>query len=232
MDNTISVEAAQTMKKNIWRDLKEKGAFNRDSNPALSDAMWSAADGMAQLVNEVIPEMAGENARYGEIASLNKMLTRAANRIDNTNLISLHSAMQLIRGDFKGVAAATAMKTIDHPVFKLYLAQKLAKAQGRPPSNAVVNAKIAEIKNSFYDKTIGAEIPFDQSASNPVNTAITPAPDMGAANTTPRVPLGLPVGTPIVNTPRVPLNAGQPLGSYFDPAIGTMRPKANGLLQH
>lgn len=145
---TIGTATAQTMKKNIWRYLREKGAFSRDGNPTLNDAMWSAADGLAKMVNEVIPEMAAENARYGEIANLNKMLTRSVNRIANNNVVSLHTAMQLIRGDLKGFGMAVMMKTIDHPTFKSYLAQQMAKAKGRPVKMSEVNNAVAAIKAS------------------------------------------------------------------------------------
>lgn len=148
-DNTIGVNTAQTMKKNIWKFLKEKGAFSKDANSMLNDAMWSSADGMAKIVNDVIPEMATENARYGELANLNKMLTRSVNRITNNNLVSLSTAIQLVRGDFKGLATAAAVKTIDHPTFKSYLAQRMARAKKRPVSANEVKSAIQTIKNNI-----------------------------------------------------------------------------------
>jgi len=170
----MGTDTIQTMKKNTWRYLREKGAFNRDGNPALNDAMWGAADGMAKIVNDVIPEMAGENLRYGEIANLNKMLTRSVNRIANNNLISLHSAMQLIRMDYKGFGMALALKTIDHPTFKMYLAQKMAKAQKRKVTNAEVNNAVAQIKLGIEDfdpalRTPGETTPIIERGATPEN---------------------------------------------------------------
>jgi hypothetical protein len=155
-DNTVGTAAAQEMKKNIWRYLREKGAFSKDAQPALNDAMWSAADGMAQIVSDVIPEMKTGNARYGELANLNKILVRSVNRIANNNLISLHSGMQLIRGDFKGLMQAAILKTIDHPTFKSYLAQQMAKARGGGVSTAEVNAALDTIKSEIVkrDQTV------------------------------------------------------------------------------
>jgi len=182
--NTIGTSTAQTMKKNIWRYLKEKGAFSKDANPVLNDAMWSSADGMAKMVNDVIPEMAGENARYGEIANLNKMLTRSVNRIANNNIISLHSAMQLVRGDVKGLLMAAAMKTIDHPTFKSYLAQQMAKARGTKPTSFELKNAIANIKKNLTTQNLKTGI-----KENVGNAALASQP--AALNQQNNDPLGL-----------------------------------------
>lgn len=147
--DSIPLALVQTMKKNIWSELRKGGQFNKDNVPGLQDAMWDAATGMNKIVNEFIPEMAGENARYGEIANVNKLLKRAVDRHANNNIIPLRALIQLVRGDAQGFATAASTWALDHPTFKLYVAQRMAKAKGRKPSTKEVNTVIEGMKTQL-----------------------------------------------------------------------------------
>jgi hypothetical protein len=149
--DSIPLNTVQTMKRNIWKKLREKGTFNSDSVPGLQDAMWDAAGGMNDIINKHVPEMAAENARYGELANVNKLLKRATDRHANNNIIPLRSLIMLVRGDVKGFSAATATWALDHPTFKLYIAQRMAKG-GKKPSAKQVDATVEAIKTELVQR--------------------------------------------------------------------------------
>jgi hypothetical protein len=147
--DSIPLHTIQTMKKNIWRKLREGGSFNKDAVPGLQDAMWDSATGMNKIINEHIPQMATENARYGELANVNKLLKRAIDRNANNNIIPLRAVIQLVRGDAQGFATAASMWAFDHPTFKMYLAQRMAKSKGKQPTAKEVNAAMESIKTQM-----------------------------------------------------------------------------------
>jgi len=201
-DNSLSTETLQSMKTNTWNHLRKKNAFNSDANPVLNDAMWEAATGMNEIITKVIPEMAGENARYGELANVNKLVKRAIDRHANNNIIPLRALIQLVRGDAAGFASAASMWAFDHPTFKSYIAQRLAKAQGRPATNIQIEHAIDEIK---ADPMFNPEVlPGKQSSQMDVipgsdaldlESGGTPGPEALATRFNPtRIPLNLSVG--------------------------------------
>lgn len=147
-DTSLSTSTLQKMKTNTWNHLRKKNAFNSDANPALNDAMWEAASGMNEIISSVIPEMAAENSRYGELANVNKILKRSIDRHANNNIIPLRALIQMVKGDVAGFSQAATMWAFDHPTFKSYIAQKLAKTQGKPVKPSTVNQTIDRIKKA------------------------------------------------------------------------------------
>ena len=143
--DSIPLATMQNMKRNIWRKLREGGTFNKDAVPGLQDAMWDSATGMNKVINKYIPEMATENSRYGELANVNKLLKRAVDRNANNNIIPLRAVIQLVKGDAQGFTQAAGMWALDHPTFKMYIAQRMARS-GSKPSPKAIDAVIEAIK--------------------------------------------------------------------------------------
>ncbi len=151
--DSIPLNTVQTMKRNIWRKLREGGTFNKDAVPGLQDAMWDSATGMNEIINKHVPEMAGENARYGELANVNKLLKRSIDRHANNNIIPLRALIQMVRGDVKGFSTGVSVWALDHPTFKMYLAQRMAKAaKGKTPSPKQVDGMVETIKADLVQR--------------------------------------------------------------------------------
>lgn len=151
--DSVPLNTVQTMKRNIWRKLRESGTFNKDAVPGLQDAMWDSATGMNEIINNHVPEMAIENARYGELVNVNKLLKRAVDRHANNNIIPLRALIQIVRGDVQGFATGVSTWALDHPTFKMYLAQRMARAgKGKTPSPREVNAVVESIKAELVQR--------------------------------------------------------------------------------
>jgi hypothetical protein len=151
--DSIPIAKLQTMKRNIWGKLREGGTFNKDAVPGLQDAMWDSATGMNEIISKHVPEMAPENARYGELANVNKLLKRAVDRNANNNIIPLRAVIQLVKGDVQGFTQAASLWAFDHPTFKMYLAQRIAKSRGgKRPSTMQVNAVVEAIKTELVQR--------------------------------------------------------------------------------
>lgn len=118
VEEPISVQDAQRIKQNTYRELKQ-AAFGQQK-PAAIEAQKALARGLKEEIAAAVPEIAGLNARDSELIALNNVLDRAAIRIGNRDILPI--------GDWK---ISAIKKLIDAPQIKSRIAIAVNKATAR-----------------------------------------------------------------------------------------------------
>jgi len=155
--DTITVAQAQEIKQNTNAWLKKSYG---ELKPVHVEATKQIVRGLRERIAQEIPEIAGVNARYGDLANLEKVLERAVNRTGNWDWVGLIPSIgaAAVGGTTGKVSsameAAAVLRIIRSPAVQSHLALALKKAGAKGEVNAMANA----VANTIYHKmTTGQE---------------------------------------------------------------------------
>ena len=130
----------QSIKRDLYEKINWKAKRMTDT-PIEEGIYKSLAQGAKEGVEGIVPESSALNAEWGKLLELKPELQRAANRIENRDVVSLSSIPLMmggaIAGDLKGALAGLSLSAILHPKVSGNLAVGMNKAGRR---GKVVNA--------------------------------------------------------------------------------------------
>jgi len=103
---TVTVKELQELKKDIYSKVKyNANTLGKKGSMAKEDTFKAVGRGAKDLVSERIPEAAEINKMLGDLYNLQPHLIRAAQRIENNNIVSLGGGMKMGTG---GIIGATS----------------------------------------------------------------------------------------------------------------------------
>jgi hypothetical protein len=157
----ITVAQAQEIKQNTNAWLRK--SYGELKAPVV-EAQKQIVRGLKDKIAAEIPEIAGINAKYGDLKNLEVVLERAVNRTGNWDWFSLSAGMAgtIVGGATGSVAKATEAvafwRLLKSPVVQSGLAQTLKRIGGPKEANFMANA----ITDSVYHKMGFGEPPQNQ----------------------------------------------------------------------
>lgn len=126
----------QVIKKDLYEKINWKAKRMTDT-PIEEGIYKNIARGAKEGVEELVPKSKALNAEWGKLLELKPELQRAANRIENRDIVSLSSLPLMIgggiAGDLKGAAAGLGLSALLHPKVSGAAAIWLNKAGRRGP---------------------------------------------------------------------------------------------------
>ncbi len=158
--DVVTVEQAQEIKQNTNALLKK---MYGQLQPVTVEAQKQLVRGLKDRIAQEIPEIAGVNARYGDLKTLETALERAVNRTGNWDWLSLSSGV--VGGVMGGTTgkvtaaaeAAAAWRILKSPVVQSHLAIMIKNLGKKEEANAMANAVANTIYHKMTDNTGGSK---------------------------------------------------------------------------
>jgi len=123
--DSVPIQTANTIKRKLYKSLSKNSAY--DTGQILAGKGTAAkafAKSIMQSIENAIPEIGPLNKKLGSDLNLQKYLSRAVARIQNTDVLGIRARLAIIAGVAapKYVAASLVSAIIDNPSFKSRMA--------------------------------------------------------------------------------------------------------------
>lgn len=123
--DSVPIQTANTIKRKLYKSLSKNSAYDTGQVLAGKGTAGKAfAKSIMQSIEDAIPEIGPLNKKLGADLNLQKYLSRAVARIQNTDVLGIRARLAIIAGVAapKYAAASLVFAIIDNPAFKSRMA--------------------------------------------------------------------------------------------------------------